>query len=118
MMVSNKVRDIVIQRASDSCEICGRDKDFIGYSIHHRRPRGMGGTKRASTNDPRNLLLLCGSGVTGCHGLVESQRSHALACGWIVPQVVEPYRIPVNIVARGPVFLTITGEYSKERQPA
>ena len=35
-------------------------------------------------NQPANLVVLCGSGVTGCHGWVESNRSEAMDAGWIV----------------------------------
>lgn len=42
-------------------------------SVQHRRAQGMGGTSRTETNDLANLLLLCGTGTTGCHGWVETQ---------------------------------------------
>ncbi len=41
-------------------------------SIQHRRAQGMGGTSLAETNQLGNWLLLCGTGVTGCHGWVET----------------------------------------------
>lgn len=44
----------------------------------------MGGSRDPRTNDPRNLVLLCGSGVTGCHGEVESNRTRARDEGWLV----------------------------------
>lgn len=34
-------------------------------SLHHVL---YGGSARYREDDPRNLLLLCGDGVTGCHG--------------------------------------------------
>ncbi len=40
-------------------------------SVQHRRAQGMGGTALTQTNDLANLLLLCGTGVTGCHGWAE-----------------------------------------------
>lgn len=54
-------------------------------SIQHRRARGMGGSRLAETHTLDNLLLLCGSGTTGCHGWVENrERAAALARGlWI-----------------------------------
>lgn len=39
-------------------------------SIHHRSPRGMGGTSRPDINDLGNLMWCCGDGVAGCHGWV------------------------------------------------
>lgn len=44
----------------------------------------MGGSRDPRTNDPRNLVLLCGSGVTGCHGEIESNRARAREEGWLV----------------------------------
>lgn len=66
----------IVVRANFSCEFCGQyNSDSLGmWSVHHRKPRGMGGTKSAEANSPLNLLLLCGSGVTGCHGYIESHR--------------------------------------------
>jgi hypothetical protein len=44
----------------------------------------MGGTRRSDSNEPANLLLLCGSGTTGCHGWVESHRRQSLDHGIIL----------------------------------
>lgn len=44
----------------------------------------MGGTSDVRINDPRNLIRLCGTGTTGCHGWVESHRTEALRTGWLV----------------------------------
>lgn len=63
--------------------------------IHHRRPRGMGGTKQSSTDEAANGIVLCGSGTQGCHGWVESNRSDAIMSGWIVMQSQEPSTVPV-----------------------
>lgn len=60
------------------CAACGagvsgeRGRD---WSVHHRRPRGMGGTSLVWVNLPANLVLLHGSGVQSCHGTVESERN-------------------------------------------
>lgn len=91
-------RRIVLERATVddvlACERCGRT--ITGdYSIHHRRPRGSGGSKDPATNSPANLLLLGGSGTTGCHGLTERYRSSALHFGWLVHQGHNPADVPV-----------------------
>jgi hypothetical protein len=54
------------------------------FNLHHRRPRGMGGSKDPRINDPANLLALCGSGTTGCHGLIESYRERSYEHGWLL----------------------------------
>lgn len=77
------------ERAGNACEICG----VRGENIHHRKPRGMGGTK--FEGGPENLLLLCGSGTTGCHGWIEANREEARMQGWLVDRHELPHRVPV-----------------------
>lgn len=72
----------------------------------------MGGTKRADANRPANLLVLCGSGVTGCHGWVESHRDEARELGLLLWQSQSPELVPVALsVARGEVFLRDDGSW-------
>lgn len=89
----------VLERAGYCCEACGKtvgDERGVDYSIHHRKARGMGGT-RFGANLASNLLVLCGSGTTGCHGYVESHRSEAMACGWLVSRYQDPSAVPAQI---------------------
>ncbi|ALJ22084.1 HNH endonuclease [Microbacterium sp. No. 7] len=74
----------------------------VDYSLHHRCPRGSGGVGKRDTwtNKASNGLTLCGSGVTGCHGWVESKRGLALDLGLLVSRVaatVNPARRPALI---------------------
>lgn len=87
------VRHAVLERAAYRCELCGH---LIGreFSLHHRRPRRMGGTRRPDTNEPQNLLLLCGSGTTGCHGWIESHRRHGYDTGIILYDRDDPAEFP------------------------
>ena len=85
---SPRVRAIISDRADRYCERCGGD---IGTQIHHRRPRGRGGTKRPETNQASNGLLLCAR----CHSKIESHRTEAYEYGWLVRQHEEPRDIPV-----------------------
>lgn len=104
-----KVRAQVLDRDEFTCQRCG---EYVGpfgdFSIHHRRPRGMGGTKRPESNLPANLLTLCGTGTTGCHGWVESHRTSAVADGLLVSQHADPEQIPVHTY-RGKVLLSNDG---------
>jgi hypothetical protein len=54
----------------------------------------MGGTKRPEVNDPIALALLCGDGVSGCHGYVESHRGLAYQMGWLVHSWDDPAKVP------------------------
>lgn len=111
-------KGIVFTRARGCCEICGKtlhgNTDWLGeHSYHHRQPRGMGGTSRPDVHAAYQLLLLCGSGITGCHGHVEQQRTEAYAFGWLVKHGQDPAEIRV-VVTRIPlpVWLTVDGRYS------
>ena len=86
----SKTREAIFQRAYFECENCGVEKHTFGFSIHHRKPRGMGGTSKKEINNPSNLILLCGSGTTGCHGWVESNREKAYELGLLVKQSQNP----------------------------
>jgi 5-methylcytosine-specific restriction protein A len=59
--------------------VCGNGR---AVERHHRRPRGMGGSSRGTTNTAANGLHLCGV----CHRLVELNRTLALLLGWLLPQ--------------------------------
>lgn len=91
------VRRLVAERAGGCCERCGQP--ITGeYSIHHRKPRGMGGTKDTAINSAANLLLLCGSATTagGCHTAVEKFRQSAMTTGLIVARTADPAKVPVK----------------------
>jgi hypothetical protein len=82
------VRDIITARAKGGCEICFF---AIPDQIHHRRPRGAGGSKRADTNTASNGIAICAA----CHRMVESNRTEAFTNGWLVRQGHDPAAVPV-----------------------
>lgn len=85
---SQAIREIVYARSGGRCELCGRSA--YGGSVHHRRARGMGGTKSKWVNLPANLLVVCGSGTSGCHGKIESYREMGYRAGWLLRWGEEP----------------------------
>lgn len=85
------VRIAVLARAGDRCELCNQ---YCSANIHHRRPRGMGGSRSSWMNTAENLLALCGSGTMGCHGYVESNRSRAYESGWLLRSGMFPWETP------------------------
>lgn len=88
-----QTRLLVLSRALWACERCWRPISE-SMSLHHRRPRRMGGTKRLDTNQPQNLLVLCGSGTTGCHGWIESHRKTGYADGILLYDRDDPADMP------------------------
>ena len=79
------VRESVKARDDARCVRCGAQAG----SIHHRSGRGMGGRHGAESdriNQPAWLLCLCGSGTTGCHEWVESNRARATELGYLIPR--------------------------------
>ena len=117
-------RQLVVDRAGGCCEVCGTLlHDGYGWlaahSIHHRQPRGMGGTSRPEINSPANLLLLCGSATSpeGCHAVIEKRREAAIALGYLVPQGTDPAATSVYITPPGArvrrVLLTHDGHYQE-----
>jgi hypothetical protein len=93
----------VLRRDGGQCVRCGRvvaDPDsgapLAEYSLQHRKPRGMGGSRDPQINSATNLIVLDGDGVTGCHGWVEANREDARLMGWLVPQWRNPAEVPVR----------------------
>lgn len=85
------VRFKVIERAKGRCELCGLVVKPRPAHLHHRRPRGMGGSK-ANPHRASNLLHLHPT----CHLFrVERKRQESLTNGWIVQQALDPSMIPV-----------------------
>jgi 5-methylcytosine-specific restriction protein A len=83
------VRELVHARSGGRCEAtgCGRR----AAHIHHRRPRRLGGSRRADTNRASNLLHLCAEH----HAAVESLRTRAYALGMLLRDGADPAAAPV-----------------------
>lgn len=103
-----------LTRSSERCERCnGSLFGVYGYSLHHRRPRGMGGSRDPRTNRVPNFLVLCGSGTTGCHGWVEQNRARAYDTGFLVRRGHDPEHTPI-VGYQGlqtPIWLCDDGHY-------
>ncbi len=94
--ISPKTRQSVYDREAGCCARCGVHCLTGPHSVHHRRPKGMGGSSSTATASLANLILLCGTGVTGCHGWVESNRTLATRAGWLCPSWADPADWPVE----------------------
>lgn len=91
--IPKPIRDAVLDRDDRCCQRCGIGLIGKRYSLQHRDPRGAGGSRLLHT--VANLVALCGTGTTECHGHVESYRDEAKALGWLVPDGVTPEEWPV-----------------------
>ena len=69
------------------CFWCGRPLGDA-LNVHHRLLRSHGTDNRAG-----NLIALCGSGTTGCHGGVHREVGKARRRGHIVPSWQEPANV-------------------------
>lgn len=86
---SADVRAQLMKRSSGVCEVCGNAR---AEEMHHRRPRGMGGSKRTETNTASAGIHIC----SACHSMIERHRNIAMLCGWLVSQYEdEPASVPV-----------------------
>lgn len=65
-------------------------------SVQHRRAQGAGGTSLDTVHQLSNLLLICGDGVIGCHGWIETQeRAEARTHGLWFPHTTDDDGDPV-----------------------
>lgn len=91
------LREGVIERADCRCDWCGKYLPGQQYSLQHRRARGAGG--RANAHSWANLVVLCGSATTGCHGRVENTgpgRREGYALGFAIRgEVQRPEDVPI-----------------------
>lgn len=84
-MNSTKARKLLAQRSGGLCEICGKR----ATNVQHRKNRSQGGGW-----DLSNLLHLCGTGTTGCHGYIHANPDRSYANGWSVRQAMNPVDSP------------------------
>ena len=108
-----ELRLLVMSRSAFHCERCGkRLGEGEHVSVHHRTPRGMGGSHDERLNLMSNLMALCGSGTTGCHGWIEHNREEARQNGWLVSRGTDASTIPALV--RGVlVYLNNEGGYDR-----
>ena len=93
--VQEAARRIVADRDGDTCQMCGRFM-YQRRSVHHRLPKGMGGS--ALLESPANLVTLCGVGnADGCHGKAHSNPQWARNHGWVVARSLDPMEVPVDM---------------------
>ncbi|MEU4224374.1 hypothetical protein AB0F17_08775 [Nonomuraea sp. NPDC026600] len=90
------------RRDDNTCVRCGVVVG-TGGNVHHRRNRGMGGSRKA--NVISNALVLCGSPTEGCHGSITLRpwEIDAERYGWVLPTngTADPATVPVMVAWLG-----------------
>jgi len=111
--IPQRVRDALRERAGGCCEICG----LPANNAHHRRNQSQGGEDVLS-----NLMLVCGSGTTGCHGTITRNPNWAEDRGYTIKgsQAV-PAHVPVQFwfgaVGRDPVWFLLDDDGGLHQKP-
>ena len=94
---SQRTRTAVVARSQAHgharCERCGNRPP---EQIHHRKPRGRGGTSDPAINNPTNLVAICAP----CHLAIELGRADAYADGWLVHNSDDPAAVPLRYRGR------------------
>lgn len=86
-VIPKSLRDRLAERSDGGCELCVFER---ATNWHHRKNRSQGGQHTLS-----NALHLCGSGTTGCHGMVTENPARAYDRGWSVRSGFDPADVPV-----------------------
>ncbi|WP_394253668.1 HNH endonuclease [Arthrobacter pityocampae] len=88
--IPRKTKGLVWLRDQGECVRCGAE-GVLNY--HHRKLRRH--APKDEVHNPENLILLCGSGTTGCHGWVHANPYFSYAAGWLVKSWATPSEVPV-----------------------
>lgn len=87
---TDRTRMLIHDRAGRRCEVCG----LTGATqIHHRQPRGMGGSGAQGIRSAANGLLV----HTGCHQRIENNRSKSYLLGHLVKRGQQPEEVRVRL---------------------
>lgn len=89
---------IALQRQGWHCMRCGTNIHdpslWPGRSGHHRQLRRR--ADPAVRDLPCNIVELCGSGTTGCHGWAHAHPAEAERFGYIIPSWRDPLSVPIR----------------------
>lgn len=107
-------RAVCAWREQRRCARCGKQLDGIPASLHHRRLRSH---PFAGLHEVSNLIWLCGTGTTGCHGWVHAHPSLAEEHGYIVHAWEDPRKIPIDHAIYGKCWLWDDGTVGNTPEP-
>lgn len=99
---SPAVRALVVHRDCGKCVVCAA----TGEQVHHRQARSLGGSSDPAINSPVNLILVCARH----HRDIESWRTSAEKCGYLVRRPKNPADVPVIVHGQGWMQLLASGK--------
>ena len=106
MAKNPSARTVELVRDRDGgCVRCGR----WGGNTHHRKLRSQ--SSKQEVHLPQNLIVLCGSGTTGCHGWVHANPAESYEQGWLVRSWQSPEEVPVRYA--GGHMYTLTDRFTR-----
>lgn len=107
-------RRLVYERASGHCERCCMTTTVP--HLHHRRPKGLGGSSAPDRHAVSNLAHLCPT----CHREVHANPRMSAEDGWIVPRSsgLAPAAVPVVNLLGSSAWLSDDGQYLLEAEVA
>lgn len=111
---TRETRSICAERDGYACARCGRSLTGEQASLHHRRLRSH---PFAGLHDPSNLIWLCGTGTTGCHGWVHAHPALAYEHGYMVHAWNDPRKVPVDHAKWGRCYLWGDGTVGTMPEP-
>lgn len=104
-----KVRRLVLERDDHQCVRCAHGQQL---QVHHRRPRGAGGTRRPEiAYGFPNLITVC----LFCHEYIERNREISYRLGYLVRSGHNPATSPLWLPGREWVLLTDAGDIEPVR---
>lgn len=117
-MSMRDLRRAAWERAGGRCEVTGAalgDVDGSLWQMHHRRPGGMGGTRRPDQDSLPNVLALLASVHNLGGGAARSVHGHPAWSGprgyLLSPRERDPGAVPLLLHGQRWVFLTAEGGY-------
>lgn len=117
MNPTTKTRILVARRDGYACMRCGRDllNGYTDHSVHHRRLRSH---PWPGLHEPQNLILLCGTGTTGCHGWVHAHPERSRELGYMVSMSEDrPETVPVYSMRHKWILLDAEGGWTPTDDP-
>lgn len=121
---SRSTVELIWEREQGRCALCGdpvTGERGFDYSVHHRKPKGMGGGKNAPwLGTAANGLLVHGHGTDGCHGDIEKNRTSALYDGFLINRnsIIMPADVPIRHALHGWVLLDEEGWFTSVEDPS